>query len=129
MQERAQQVCGIYQKLVPHIEKGGRHYIRFHDQRNCTDTPVHRQEICKYKKILQDLADVDDGLTSGRIDDVKNFYKALEKWLSVKVGAAIGLSPTMHLGAVYWQKKKVPIYFYPSNCYLYSVILYELHFS
>ena len=23
---------------------------------------MHRQEICKYKKILQDLADVDDGL-------------------------------------------------------------------
>ena len=52
----------LYQKLVPHIEKGGRYFIRFHDQENCTDSPVHRQEICKYKKILQDLVDVDDGL-------------------------------------------------------------------
>ena len=52
----------IYQKLVPHIEEGGRYLIRLHDQENCTDSPVHRQEICKYKNILQDLADVDDGL-------------------------------------------------------------------
>ena len=63
MQTRSKRAAyRIYQKLVPHIEKGGRYYIRFHDQKNCTDTPVHRQEICKYKKILQDLADVDDGL-------------------------------------------------------------------
>ena len=46
----------IYQKLVPHIEKGGRYYIRFGVYKNT------RQEICKYKKILQDLDDVDDGL-------------------------------------------------------------------
>ena len=62
MKENAKQVCGIYQKLVPHIEKGGRHYIRFHDQKNKSETPVRWSEILEYKKILQDLLDVDNGL-------------------------------------------------------------------
>ena len=61
MQERAQQVCGIYQKLVPHIEKVADIISVSTIKKIARILPCVDKKFAS-TKILQDLADADDGL-------------------------------------------------------------------
>ena len=47
---------------------------------------------------------VDDPLATGDMTTVKNFFTALEDWLTVRMGAAIGaIKPSVYLGCRYWR--------------------------